>query len=294
MHPSPDAAPAGAPGLTVPSHTPGTPNRRLYGVCGLVALLGLPAAAVSYYLGALAGETVGMIISSVVSAVWIASIIAVVILNKRVYGAVSSFLRRPGWTRRPPDPQTAAAMRAAMGVIAPRAVTPAFPPPPRLTASIATQYGPANVVICPIAIQSTSSTRPFGRQARQPMFTYIWLPLPRPIPPLLIRPQLQQVARRAGDIDIESEQFNRRFRVSPVGRVMDQASYERYAYALVNPRSAGVMLTTESAAMIINDGFACAMSPMFAAEIEANARAVAGFVAAIPSYVYSDYGRRTR
>ncbi|GAB3298641.1 hypothetical protein GCM10027298_10770 [Epidermidibacterium keratini] len=86
------------------------------------------------------------------------------------------------------------------------------------------------------------------RRSIEPASAVAWLELDRPLPALLITPDLRgQSAILGADINIENEEFNRRFRVDSsmpgtAGRKGPAyGDFARYASALLHPRAAACL-----------------------------------------------------
>lgn len=212
-------------------------------------------------------------------------------INRRTFAELGDYLQRPGWQPRADDQQVVDAILAYWRVVnAQVAAQPGFPAWRNITATFDTRFGPVSIANAVLTAYGWISPR-FGPR---PGYTYVWATLPHPLPPLVISPQLQNAAPRSGDVDIESEQFNRRFRVSPGAPVNDLVAYRRFVYAVLTPRAIEALVPSPALKLVVSGTYVCAISPTEPETIEINANAVAAFAAAVSPSVYQEYGvRRT-
>ena len=90
------------------------------------------------------------------------------------------------------------------------------------------------------------SLRP--REKNKPMeiaSSYIWFPIPVHLPRIIVGPDSAALRKMSRDVDIESDDFNRRYRVTPgldPDSKINHAEFARYASAIVHPRAAQCLL----------------------------------------------------
>ena len=140
-----------------------------------------------------------------------------------------------------------------------------------------------------------------GKQRRtdpiEPPSCYIWGPLPVSLPRLIIRPDARDAALLGADVDVENEEFNRRFRVDSTmplqgGRV-EFDLFARYAHAMLHPRAVEILMRLPEGVHLALDGghgFAIDRVDSDRERIELIAEVLTGFAALAPQHVVNRWG----
>lgn len=122
---------------------------------------------------------------------------------------------------------------------------------------------------------------------RPPIYRVVAVPLPGPMPPLAVGPErlLRSVAPALGlpDVDLESEAFNRTYRVLARDR--------RYAVTMLPPRTAEMLLGTEPFAWRIEESVLLSWDESLAdpAGLPLRIEQVTAIVRHAPAFVWEQY-----
>lgn len=127
--------------------------------------------------------------------------------------------------------------------------------------------------------------------------SYLWIAIPVVLPRIAIGPEMSGVPSQitGPDLDIESGEFNRRFRVyaGPGNSPRQRSEFMRYAHAMVHPRAAQCLLKLPVGVTAIIDGdMACAIDVVATGRerIEVIAEVLTEFVALVPDHVLRRWG----
>ncbi len=203
------------------------------------------------------------------------------------------------------QPTAIAAVRDIEAVANPtRGTHPKFPRGLVINAVIALPTGPSVEQLRPTTAgyavtKSNLWTR--NNQLKAPSWGYVWIDLPQALPTLVLSANLPGASPVSSDVDIENEDFNRRFRVADAmpgapSSGIDHAQFARYATAILHPRAVEALMATPNTWMIAIRGhrIGAQVSPLFAGEdIERLAYSLSVVTSLIPHFVWDRYGRRT-
>ncbi|PRZ43523.1 hypothetical protein CLV47_102211 [Antricoccus suffuscus] len=136
---------------------------------------------------------------------------------------------------------------------------------------------------------------------KAPSWGYVWINLPQALPTLVLSANLPGASPVSSDVDIESGDFNRRFRVTDSmpgapSTGIDHAQFARYATAILHPRAVEAVMATPNTWMIAIHGhrIGAQVSPLFAGEdIERLAYSLGAVASLIPRFVWDSNGRRS-
>ena len=134
----------------------------------------------------------------------------------------------------------------------------------------------------------------------EPAACYVWFPIPVELPRIILRPDSRDSALLGPDIDVENEEFNRRFRVdSAVPLVGGSAKYDefaRYAHALLHPRAVEALLRLPFGVHAgIDGGVGLAIDRVDSERerIEQVAAVLTEFVSLVPEHVLRRWGNQS-
>lgn len=205
---------------------------------------------------------------------------------------IAAMAKRAGWLPAP-DSDAIAVIRT-ITALSNEVVSsdPAFPGPLLANGVLDRPNGPVRVAIPP--------NFRTGKEYSQLGWAHLWLRLPDRLPPFVLIADLPGVRALATDIDIESEQFNRRYRVfrRKAAEIIDHATlsdadFRRYAVGLLHPRAVEVLLGPRIGRLNfgIRGNLLFATTATQRAVIEQTADTLLAFAALIPRTTYDAFGR---